>query len=668
MRLSDQELLKSILYDGRYDDVNLEIDEEVPARKSAAELREKRIAREKAKKRRSKIATRIAVPIMLAILLAGVLVTLDYLRSWGTVHPNVTVAHIDIGGKAPDVAKEYLRDRLGEYTEDFIQAVYVLENEVEDELDTPESEDEIFIWEIYPRDIGLTFDVATAVEHAYAFGRSDNLFESIRDRLLSYFEVHQVDIRAEADIEMSYVNLEPLRDAINILPVDSRVIFEEGSFVIESGDDGIKLDEEELVARMVDAALSRAFEIEVPTEIYLRDIDDENALRAAKVANEAMYLPVELRYGDNSWKIESTDIARLVKFIRSDDLEEEHDALLESADPLPDADVVLEVVISAEEVREGIVASILGADVGSSPVNARFVVSGSEVAIRPSEIGSGVDVEQLARDLATALVSAESDLRAVEVITTDIAPRRSTEDAEAMGVRELVATYTTNFTTGNAPRNHNIALIASMLDGILVAPGEEFSFNGATGQRTEADGFQAAGVIVGGQMTTAVGGGICQVSTTMFNTAMYAGVHITERINHSVFLPNYAPGRDAAVAANGPNFRFRNTLDSYILIATSSTNSSVTISFFGTDPGFDIEIRTGNFSRDDYTTREIRDDTMPRGERDVEVVGQRGGIVNVYYTVRYGDNIVHQQTFTSNYRTVEEVVRVGTMRESEDDD
>jgi vancomycin resistance protein YoaR len=675
MQLSDKELLKSVLYDDRHDAANARLDGELHAKKSAAQHRAELIAKEKAKKSRNKKFLRLVTPFVFALLIAATAIAYDYIVSWGRIHHNVEVAHIELGGKTPDAAKKYLDGRLEDYTSNPILIAYAAlnedgnetEGEAADEQESADGEEGTY-WEFSSHEVGLSFDTTTAVEQAYAFGRSSNLFHSLRDRFMSYFELHTVDIAIEIDEELAYEGLEPVRSVTNVRPVDSRVVLKEGNFVVESGSDGIMLNEFELAVLMADAILARKSRVETPLEVYGRDIDDENAQHAADTANSAISSPVEVSYNDRNWTLDSADIARIIDFSRSDEFEEEDAAILQSLESTLTSGIVLEAYIPVEDVREHIVAGRLGADVGSAPVNARFSVSGERVTIRPSEIGSGVDSEQLALDLAAALVETDSDARSVEVTTNDIQPRRSTEDAEAMGVIERVSTYTTNFTTGNAPRNHNIQLIARMLDGTLVAPGEEFSFNGTTGNRTAADGFQAAGVIVGGEMTTAVGGGICQVSTTMFNTAMYAGVQVTQRINHSVFLSNYAPGRDAAVAAGGPDFRFKNTLDSYILISTSSTNSSVTISFFGTDPGFDVDIRTGNFSRNSYNTREIRDNTLTRGRRVVETPGQRGGTVNVYYTVSQGDTIVRQQTFTSTYRTVEEVVRVGTMRESSGSD
>ena len=671
MQPNDQELLKSLLYDDRHEvDISayIELEEKILAENTAAQLREKQIAREKAKKRRAKIITRIATPLMLLVILVLAVIAVDHFRSWGTVHPNVEIAHIDVGGKTPDAAREYLEERLRDYGRTPISVVYVPEVEVDLEESTDsenpeglEEGQEAHYWEIFVSDVGLSFDTTRAVEQAYAFGRGDDILESLKSRFLSYFETYQVELELEESEYFDYEDFELIRKEVNVSPVDSRVILDEGVFVVESGSDGIRLSEAELMQRMANALLSQRPVIEVPLEVYLRDIDDENALRAAAAANDMASLPLELNYGDKTWTLNYDDIIPLLRFVRSDRIEEDN-ALVPFVDSEALEGVVLKIYICTEEVKERIVVGQFGADVGSSPVNARFIVEGDQVRIRPSRTGSGVNSEQVAIDIAEALVGMEPQERSIEVAMSDIQPRRSTEDAEAMGIQEQVSSYTTEFSAHDAPRNHNIRLIASMLDGILIPPGEEFSFNEATGDRSAADGFRAAGVIIAGELSTSVGGGICQVSTTMFNTAMYAGTYITQRINHSLFFPNYLPGRDAAVSVGVPDFRFINTLDSYILVSTSYTNSSVTIAFFGTDPGYEVEIRTGTFSRDNYGTEEIRDNTLPRGERIVERPGRRGGRVNVYYTVRDGDAIIRRQTFSSTYRTIDERVRVGTMR------
>ena len=685
MMLSDKELLKSVLYDDRHAEANALLDEDEQQRLEATQNRKQKLQTEKSRRARRKKFLLAATPFAIILLLVGGVIAFDYLSSWGRIHRNVTILDLEVGGKTPEDAKVYLDTRLTEFAEQPVRISFLPEGydfaengnaEAGASEESPSSDTEADTdteelghhWEIFPAAIGLSFDTTAAVEQAFEFGRSENILDSLRDRFLSYFGPLLVEMHASSDEELATEAFEPLRETINVEPIDSRVTLEDGTFNMVSGSDGVLLNEIELSVLMANAVLERDYQIDAPVEVAIRDIDDENAQRAARAANYAASMPVEVSYNDQHWTFESATIARLLDFKRSDRLDEE-DILLHSIEPTPAVDFVLDVLVLPEQVQERIV-STLGADVGTAPVDARFSISGGQVIIHPSEPGSGVDTRQLAYDLAEALVADREGARTVEVVMNEIRPRRTTEDAQEMGIRERISVYTTNFPSGNRPRVNNIQLIARILDGTILAPGEEFSFNGTTGQRTAARGFQEAGAIIRGEMSTSVGGGICQVSTTLFNATMEAGLHITQRINHSTFLSAYPPGRDATVAWNGPDFRFRNSLDHYIMIATSSTSSSVTISFFGTDPGYTVSIRTGNFNRTNYRTEEVRDNTLPRGRRVVERAGQRGGNVSVFYTVRDGERVVREQTFTSRYRTINEIVRVGTKppEEAEPDD
>jgi len=693
MKLSDKELLKRVLYDDRHEDADdsvVDADEQldeaiaeikettvepVPAKKAAAQRRKELIEQEKAKKKKRRKFLLVAVPLAFVLTLAAGAIAYDYLSSWGTIHHNVVVSNIAVGGKTLEEAREYLDLRLSEYAEDPVEVIHlpllVEAGEAEDSTEDPaedsdEYEEDALNWEIYAAELGLSFDTTAAAQEAFDFGRSENLLEALRDRAMSYLEDHQVAVTASADDEKAAERFEEIRSETDISPVDSRVTLEDDTFEMVSGSDGIKLDETELIVRIANAVLTGSYQADAPVEPAPRDIDDANATRAAATANSAKALPIEISYNDRSWTYESEDLARLITFKRNDRLEDE-DVTLFSSEPTPTTDFVLEAILHSDEVQERVIDR-LGADVNRAPVNARFSVRGGEVIIHPSEIGSGIDTQQLKEGMAEALMVTDAGERSVEVSMNDHEPRRSKADAEAMNIRERIATYTTTFSASNRPRVNNIRLISEILDGTIIAPGEEFSFNGTTGQRTAARGFQEAGAIIRGEMSTSIGGGICQVSTTLFNTTMDSGVQITQRINHSTFLSAYPAGRDATVAWNGPDFRFRNTLDNYILISTATTDSSVTISFFGLDPGYTIDVRTGEFRRSNFGTEEVRDNTLPRGTRVVERAGQRGGTINVYYTVRDGNRVVREQTFTSSYRSIDEIVRVGTQRPASSDD
>jgi vancomycin resistance protein YoaR len=155
----------------------------------------------------------------------------------------------------------------------------------------------------------------------------------------------------------------------------------------------------------------------------------------------------------------------------------------------------------------------------------------------------------------------------------------------------VVSSFSTAFPV-NPPRTTNITIAARTLDGTLVKPGETFSLNGVLGQRTGAKGYQKAPVINGGRLETDYGGGVSQVSTTLFNAAFFAGVAIIEHTPHSFYISRYPEGREATVSWPGVDNKWRNDSGHAILIQTAVTGSDITVSFFGTKV-WDIEAAKG---------------------------------------------------------------------------
>ena len=210
----------------------------------------------------------------------------------------------------------------------------------------------------------------------------------------------------------------------------------------------------------------------------------------------------------------------------------------------------------------------------------------------------------------------------VEIKTTVVAPKLTTEKAREMGVSERISTFTTTYDSSNKPRVNNIHTLGDALDGKLVAPGATFSFNGAVGERTAAKGYQEANAIVNGKLVPQLGGGICQVGTTLFNTAFFAGVPIPDRENHSFYISHYPKGRDATVSWGGPDLKWKNDTKNWILVSVSYTDDSITISFYGTDPGYDVAYTTGPFTNETpYPTEKIKDPTLKAGLKIVEESG-----------------------------------------------
>ncbi|MGE7054423.1 VanW family protein, partial [Paenibacillus glucanolyticus] len=143
--------------------------------------------------------------------------------------------------------------------------------------------------------------------------------------------------------------------------------------------------------------------------------------------------------------------------------------------------------------------------------------------------------------------------------------------------------YVTYFNSSNKNRSHNIALASKAIDSAVVFPGETFSFNEVVGMRTIDRGYKRAGVIVRGELSEGVGGGICQVSSTLFNAIDRAGLQIVKRYSHSRNVPYVLPGRDATVSWGGPDFVFENAYNQPILIRAYGSGGRMTVSIFSSE-------------------------------------------------------------------------------------
>jgi vancomycin resistance protein YoaR len=297
----------------------------------------------------------------------------------------------------------------------------------------------------------------------------------------------------------------------------------------------------------------------------------------------------------------------------------------------------------------------------TEPRDARFQPAGSSIRILPGVAGLEVVPKKAATAVLEAGTAAAGSDRSAALPTTVTQPELTTKEAKALGVKEVMSTFTTTFNAGDAPRVHNIGLIAAAVHGSLVLPGQVFSMNAATGQRTAAKGYRTAHVIQNGEIVDGLGGGVCQAGTTMFNTAFFAGLPVTERRNHSLHISHYPMGRDATLDWPSTDLKFRNDSKYGIYITSRATPSTLTFTFWSTSRGYKVTSSTSAASNFRAPTTRYKDDpTLPKGEEVVEEAGSSGFDVTVWRTVTKGGTVVRRDTFVSNYRPWVRVVRRGT--------
>ncbi|BCC10143.1 TPA: VanW family protein [Bacillus cereus] len=229
-----------------------------------------------------------------------------------------------------------------------------------------------------------------------------------------------------------------------------------------------------------------------------------------------------------------------------------------------------------------------------NPVNAELSIEGTTVNISQSQNGEKIDKGKLTDLTKQAITSGTSD---ITLPVTLLKPERSTEDIQNMGIKEVIAEYSTPMAGRNGNQSFNVNKSANTLSGVIVAPDETFSFNGRVGVTDAAHGYKSAAVYSQGKVIQSAGGGVCQVSSTLYSAALRADLGIVSRSNHSMPV-NYLPlGQDAAVADYGPDLKFKNNTGNHIYIQAFSNGGSITTRIFGTNTGKNVEVSSQVISR-----------------------------------------------------------------------
>ena len=275
--------------------------------------------------------------------------------------------------------------------------------------------------------------------------------------------------------------------------------------------------------------------------------------------------------------------------------------------------------------------------------------------------GIAINEEQLKSDIQSALSARKFD-KVITVSASEVQPEYST--AAAKQKYKTIGTYTTN-TTSNSKRNTNIRLAAAALNGTIVGPGQEVSFNDTVGQRTEAKGYQGAAAYNNGEVVQEIGGGVCQVSTTLYNAALKAGMKISMRRSHT-FEPSYVtPGMDATVSWGGPDFRFINTSSSAIGIKASYSNQTVTVSIYGVpvlEDGVTYSLEATKTETFDLPEPQYEEDqTLQPGQEVVKSKGTQGSRWQVKLVVKKDGQVISSEVdHTATYKGHNPVIRRNT--------
>lgn len=326
---------------------------------------------------------------------------------------------------------------------------------------------------------------------------------------------------------------------------------------------------------------------------------------------------------------------------------------------------------SEEKLKEKIDPIVKGVE--KKPIDAQFKFENNRVTtFKPSKDGLSVDIPELIKQISSksniAVSSNKQKIITINIPTKIAKPSITTDEVNDLGIKELIGTGTSLFQHSIQNRIYNVTLASTRLNGILIKPGEIFSFNNALGDISSFTGYQQAYIIQNGRTVLGDGGGVCQVSTTLFRAALDAGLPITERWAHAYRVGYYeqdsGPGLDATVYSPINDLKFKNDTENYILMQTEIDPTILKLTFYlyGTNDG---RISTVNkpviLSQSPPPPPLYQDDpTLSKGV--VKQVDFAAYGANVYFTRQVTKNgkVIISDKFVSNYKPWQEVYLRGT--------
>jgi vancomycin resistance protein YoaR len=466
---------------------------------------------------------RILISVLIACAAAAVLVAADHLANQGRIYGGVMVGNVSLGGKTPEEAREIVAERGA--------AAF-------DELRFTGAPEE---FTLSAREAGLALDVDGTVDQAYAVGREGSLPKRLGERIqgawgtVSAAPVVDYDreaVQSKIENRATRINQEGRNAYVNIRGSDAEVV---------ESREGYTMDVQGTAAN-VDRALERmSGEVDIAGEAFEPEVLTPAAEEAAGVAEEAMSEPVALTANGKEWELSPEETGQSLSFA-------------------PRAGGEIRVGLDREQLRE--VMSEVYEALTIEPVEAGFRFEDDGVSVTKSRTGQEIKEEELFDALEAGLFQ---DVREYEVPVGTDEPELTTAQAEELKPTEMIGSYRTNYTLSSdtsQERVENLRIASNAITGKALAPGETFSANEILSPLE----YNETKVIIEGKEEKADGGGLCQVSSTLYNAANYAGLDIVERHPHAAQLPYIRPGLDATVWFGALDMKFKNTTDGYILL------------------------------------------------------------------------------------------------------
>ncbi len=482
-------------------------------------------------------------------------------------------------------------------------------------------------------------------QYAFKIGHSDNWYQKIKSqiKLFVFGEViiPQIDLSLDSQ-------LDPISKQIRKEPKEATLSFSEATsdssssaqIQVTPSKSGLDLDKEALEQSLKNYIV---FGIN-PTTLPVKEIAPKTTTtrveKAKAILEEISRNPIKLVYGDQSWNVDNKSLITLLDLTSDEVIDQK-----KLSDYLNDL---------SEKINQPVIEGQFNFDSNQQKVT----------IFKAAQEGRELDIKTASTLINLAIEGKRSKNVTLPVKTTQ--PKITTEQVNNLGIKELLGQGVSNFVGSIPNRIYNIGLAAARINGVLIAPGEAFSFNDRVGDISSASGYKPAYVIKSGRTVLDDGGGVCQVSTTIFRAVLNSGLPVITRTAHAYrvgyYEQGFPPGLDATVFSPSVDFRFKNDTPSYILIQAYTVGNSLYIDLYGTSDGRVAALSKPLVTDSTPPPPELRQDdpTLPKGEVKQVDFPAWGANVSFNRTVTREGQTIISETFRSNYKPWQAIYLVGT--------
>lgn len=546
-------------------------------------------------------------------------------RYMAKIYPNIFVAGIEVGGKTPKDAVTILSQNI------ILPEKIKLANQSQS-------------FELITKDIDLNYDLGASIDRAYNLTRTGNyIFDTIQKiRLVTKKQDIGLSLSMNEEKVLDFIS--KIEEQVTIVPIFPTIERDGKSIQVDRGLPGTKIDTKLLRANLGHSlSYTKNDDISIPLTIIDYSLNDEEVAKAKEIGEKYLGKSIDLVFESQKFNYNDSDLLKLIN-------------------PWGGYN---------EEGLNKIVFNI-ASNINRDPQNPKFEFDGDRVTeFLPALDGITLDSQEFNNLLIDALDKLKgSDNKSVtfEIPVIRTPPSISTDKVNTLGIKELIGRGESTYHHSIPGRIFNINLAASKINGILVKPGDTFSFNQTIGDISKITGYKEAYIIEKGRTVLGDGGGVCQVSTTLFRSVLNAGLPILERSAHAYrvnyYEQNSPPGFDATVFSPSPDFKFKNDTPGYILIQTKNNSKKFSLVFelYGISDGRVATISKPAITNVTPAPEDLYQDdpTLPIGQTKQVDYAARGAKVTFNYKVVRNGEVLINKNFISNYRPWQAVYLRGT--------